>query len=210
MIDMYTILITGSRKMTPKMIGAVRKNMNSPQYDAVTMIERQGKIKPILEKINMVGSYYRKTKRETKLKNREEYKNLYSTEIKWLKDNLNLLKDDKFMIDMYTILVTGSRKMTPKMIESVRKNMNSPQYDTVQMIERQEKIKPILEKINMVLTLVKEVDEGKDDYYVKNYSAKPFVTSIMSQLKTRGKLSEKQMTGLNKVYKKYIKMKEKK
>ena len=155
----------------------------------------------------MVASYYRKTKPETKLKNREEYKNLYSTEIKWLKDNLNLLKDDKFMIDMYTILITGSRKMSPKMITAVRTNMNSPQYDYVTMIERQEKIKPILEKINMVLELVKEVDEGKDDYYVKNYSAKPFVTSIMGQLKKRGKLSEKQMAGLNKVYKRYMKMK---
>ena len=155
----------------------------------------------------MVASYYRKTKPETKLKNREEYKNLYSTEIKWLKENLNLLKDDKFMIDMYTILVTGSRKMSPKMIEAVRKNMNSPQYDTVAMIERQEKIKPILEKIHMVLELVKWVDEGKDDYYIKNYSAFSFVTSIMNQLKTRGTLTEKQMTGLNKVYKRYMKMK---
>ena len=154
--------------------------------------------------------FYRKTKPETKLKNREEYKNLYSTEIKWLKDNLNLLKDDKFMIDMYTILVTGSRKMTPKMIAAVRENMNSPQYDYVTMIKRQEKIKPILEKIHMVLELVKEVDEGKDDYYIKNYSAKPFVTSIMGQLKKRGNLSEKQMAGLNKVYKKYMKMKENK
>ena len=154
--------------------------------------------------------YYRKTKPETKLKNREENKKLYSTEIKWLKDNLNLLKDDKFMIDMYTILVTGSRKMTPKMIESVRKNMNSTQYDTVKMIERQEKIKPILEKIHMVLELVKEVDEGKDAYYVKNFSALSFVTSIMGQLKKRGRLSEKQMGGLNKVYKKYMKMKENK
>ena len=114
------------------------------------------------------------------------------------------------MIDMYTILITGSRKMTPKMIESVRKNMNSPQYDTIKMIERQEKIKPILEKIHMVLELVKEVDEGKDDYYVKNYSALSFVKSIKSQLKKRGKLSEKQMAGLNKVYKKYTKMKENK
>ena len=158
-----------------------------------------------------MASYgYHKTKPETKLKNREEYKNLYLTEIKWLKDNLNLLKDDKFMIDMYTILITGSRKMTPKMIEAVRKAMNSPQYDTIKMIERQEKIKPILEKINMVLTLVKEVDEGKDDYYVKNFSALSFVTSIMNQLKKRGKLSEKQMAGLNKVYKRYIKMKENK
>ena len=155
-------------------------------------------------------NYYRKPSPETKLKNREEYKKLYSTEIKWLKDNLNLLKDDKFMIDMYTILITGSRKMSPKMIEAVRRNMNSPQYDTVAMIERQEKIKPILEKIHMVLSLVKEMDEGKDEYYIKNYSPLSFVTSIMNQLKTRGKLSEKQMAGLNKVYKKYMKMKENK
>ena len=158
----------------------------------------------------MVGSYYRKAKPETLLNNREEYKKLYSTEIKWLKENLNLLKDDKFMIDMYTILVTGSRKMSPKMITAVRTNMNSPQYDVVTMIERQEKIKPILEKIHMVLSLVKEMDEGKDEYYIKNYSPLSFVTSIMNQLKTRGKLSEKQMAGLNKVYKKYIKMKENK
>ena len=158
----------------------------------------------------MVGSYYRKAKPETQQKNREEYKKLYSTERKWLGDNLELLKDDKFMMDMYTILITGSRKMSPKMIEAVRRNMNSPQYDTVQMIERQEKIKPILEKIHMVLELVKEVDEGKDAYYVKNYSALSFVSSIMGQLKKRGKLSEKQMAGLNKVYKKYIKMKENK
>ena len=155
-------------------------------------------------------AFYRAPKPETKLKNREENMKLYSTEIKWLKENLNLLKDDKFMIDMYTILITGSRKMTPKMIEAVIKNMNSPQYDTVHMIERQEKIKPILEKIHMVLELVKEVDEGKDDYYVKNYSALSFVSSIMGQLKKRGKLSEKQMAGLNKVYKKYMKMKENK
>ena len=158
----------------------------------------------------MVSSYYRNTKPETQLKNREENMKLYSTEIKWLKENLTLLKDDKFMMDMYTILVTGSRKMTPKMITAVRTNMNSPQYDVVTMIERQEKIKPILEKIQMVLELVKEVDEGKDDYYIKNYSPLSFVTSIMNQLKGRGTLSEKQMAGLNKVYKKYMKMKENK
>ena len=154
-----------------------------------------------------MNKFYRKTSPETKRKNREEYKNLYITEIKWLKDNLTLLKDDKFMIDMYTILITGSRKMTPKMIEAVRKNMNSPQYDTVTMIERQEKIKPILEKIQMVRDLVWEMDYEKNEYFLKEYSAINFVDSIMKQLKKRGKLSEKQMTGLNKVYKKYMKMK---
>ena len=158
----------------------------------------------------MVGSYYRKANLGTKLKNLDEFKKLYSPEIKWMKENLYLIEHDKFMMDMYMILITGSRKMTPKMIGAVRMNMNSLQYDTVRMIERQEKIKPILEKINMVLELVKKVDEGKDDYYIKNYSPLSFVTSIMNQLKGRGTLTEKQMGGLNKVYKKYIKMKENK
>ena len=153
---------------------------------------------------------YKKASPETMKKNIKEYEEKYSDEMKWLKDNFSLIKDNKFMLSMYTILITGSRKMTPKMVEAVRKNMNSPQYDTIHMIERQEKIKPILEKIQMVLELVKEVDEGKDDYYIKNYSPLSFVTSIMGQLKKRGKLSEKQMAGLNKVYKKYMKMKENK
>ena len=153
----------------------------------------------------MVGSYYRKTKPETKLKNREEYKNLYSTEIEWLKDNLFLLKDDKFMIDMYTILITGSRKMTSKMIEAVRKNMNSPKYDMVKMIERKEKMKPILEKINRVWELVAEIDEGKNDWYLTNYSALPFVNSLKEQFERNAMLSEKQMNALNSVFKKYKK-----
>ena len=72
---------------------------------------------------SMVASYYRKSSPETKRKNREEYKKLYLNEIQWFKDNLHLLKDDKFMIDMYTILITGSRKMTPKMVEVIRTNM---------------------------------------------------------------------------------------
>ena len=54
-----------------------------------------------------------------------------------------------------------------------------------------------------VLTLIKEVDEGKDEYYIKNYSATPFMKSVMNQLKSKGSLSEKQMSAINKVYKKY-------
>ena len=106
---------------------------------------------------------------------------------------------------MYTILITGSRKMTPKMVEVIRTNMKSPQYDPIQMIKRQEKIKPILEKINKVLTLVQEKDKDKAEYYLKNYSAIPFVKSIMKQLKSKGTLTEKQMEALNKVYKRYNK-----
>ena len=43
------------------------------------------------------------------------------------------------------------------------------------------------------------------DYYKNNYSALGFVKSVKEQLIKNGKLSEKQMQGLNKVYKRYNK-----
>ena len=54
-------------------------------------------------------------------KNRETYAKLYPNEIKWLKENLQTLTEtkNKFMIDMYTVLITGSRKITPKMATSI-------------------------------------------------------------------------------------------
>ena len=81
--------------------------------------------------------YYRKPKPETMKKNREEYKKIYSKEIAWCKENINLLKGNKFLVDMYAILITGSRKMTPKMIGAVQKAMTNPMYDKIQRIERE-------------------------------------------------------------------------
>tara|TARA_Y100000034_G_C6764003_1_gene340489 strand:- start:298 stop:783 length:486 start_codon:yes stop_codon:yes gene_type:complete len=146
---------------------------------------------------------YKKASPETMKKNIKEYEEKYSDEMKWLKDNFSLIKDNKFMMSMYTILITGSRKMTPKMIESVRKNIKSPKYDPIKMIERKEKMKPIIEKINRVWELVAEIDEDRNDYYLANFSALPFVDSIKKQAIDNGYLSEKQLKALNKVYKKY-------
>ena len=146
---------------------------------------------------------YKKTSPETMKKNIKEYEEKYSDEMKWLKDNFSLIKDNKFMLSMYTILITGSRKMTPKMIESVRKNIKSPKYDPIKMIERKEKMKPIIEKINRVWEIVAEIDEDRNDYYLANFSALPFVDSIKKQAIDNGYLSEKQLKALNKVYKKY-------
>ena len=138
-------------------------------------------------------------------KNREEYKTKYAVEIKWFKDNFSAVKGNSFMMDMYEILLTGKRKMTDKMVEAVRKNMKSPKYNEIAMIERKEKMIPILEKINRVWELVAEVDEGKGDYYLANFSALPFVNSLKEQFEKNYQLSEKQMGALNKVYKKYKK-----
>ena len=138
-------------------------------------------------------------------KNRDFYRENFKSEIEWFKNNLELIKDDKFLIDMYTILITGSRKMTPKMVEAIRKGMKNPMYDKVKRIERMEKIQPILEKIEFIRMLVENTDRDKDQYYKNNYSALGFVESVKKQLMLNGKLSEKQMQGLNKVYKRYNK-----
>ena len=152
-----------------------------------------------------MNRFYRKPKPETMKKNREEYYKLYSKEIEWCKNNLELIKEDKFLVDMYTILVSGSRKMTPKMIGAVKKAMTNPMYNEVSRIERMNKIQPILEKIQMVYSIVEDTDKDKADYYKNNYSALGFVKSVKKQLMKNGKLSEKQMEGLNKVYKRYTK-----
>ena len=147
--------------------------------------------------------YYRKPKPETMKKNREEYKKIYSKEIAWCKENINLLKGNKFLVDMYAILITGSRKMTPKMIGAVQKAMTNPMYDPIKRIEKTQKMQPIIDKINRVWELVAEIDEEKDNYYLENFSALPFVNSIKEQAQKNLRLSEKQLTALNKVYKKY-------
>ena len=147
--------------------------------------------------------YYRKPKPETMKKNREEYKKIYSKEIAWCKENINLLKGNKFLVDMYSILITGSRKMSPKMIGAVQKAMTNPMYDPIKRIEKTQKMQPIIEKINRVWELVAEIDEEKDNYYLENFSALPFVNSIKDQAQKNLRLSEKQLTALNKVYKKY-------
>ena len=107
--------------------------------------------------------------------------------------------------DMYGILITGKRKMTPKMVGAVQKAMTNPMYDTVKRIERMDKIQPILSKIELVRSIVEAKDKDKSDWWKNSYSALPFVKSVKQQLMKNGKLSEKQMQALNKVYKRYNK-----
>ena len=150
-----------------------------------------------------MNRFYKKPKPETMKKNREFYRENFEEEIKWFKENLELIKGDKFLMDMYLILITGNRKMTPKMVEAVRKGMKNPMYNQVTRIERMEKIKPILEKIHMVKSIVQEKDKDKSDWWRNKYSSMNFVTSVEKQLQRNGKLSKKQMEGLNKIYKRY-------
>ena len=113
-----------------------------------------------------------------------------------MKDNLKTLTHkNKFLVDMYTILVTGSRKVTPKMesaiVNGVIKCKNSPLYNPVLQTEAIEKLKPILEKIVMVERLAES----------KNDKAQTFVRSVKQYVQMNYRITKKQMEGLNKVYK---------
>ena len=148
--------------------------------------------------------FYRKPSNETMEKRKLEYAEKYEKEIKWLSTNELALKES-FLSDMLRVLKTGNRPFSEKMHNAVSKSMNNPKYDMIKMIERKDKMKPILEKINRVWEIVAEVDEGKNDWYLANYSALPFVNSLKEQFERNAMLSEKQMNALNSVFKKYKK-----
>ena len=130
-------------------------------------------------------------------KNRETYAEAYKDEIKWFKDNLQTLTQtkNKFLIDMYTILVTGSRKITPKMesaiINGITKCKSNPNFNEDARTEAEAKLKPILEKIVMVERLAEK----------KNDKAQTFVRSVKQYVQMNYRITKKQMEGLNKVYK---------
>jgi len=144
-----------------------------------------------------MNRFYRKPKPETMQKNREEYAKLYKDEIKWFKENLQTLTEtkNKFMIDMYTVLITGSRKLTPKMesaiINGISRCKNNPKFNTVLQIEAEAKLKPILEKIAMVEKLAES----------KNDKALGFIQNVREYVTNNYRVTKKQMEALNKVYK---------
>ena len=144
-----------------------------------------------------MNRFYRKPKPETMQKNRDFYKTAFKEEMSWLKDNVQTLTKNKhkFLIDMYTILITGSRKVTPKMAEAIKKSIekckNSPVYNSDLKEEAQLKIKPIIEKIIFVEQLAKQ----------KGDRALEFVQNVKEYVKNNYRITKKQMAGLNKVYK---------
>ena len=141
--------------------------------------------------------FYRKPKPETMRKNRETYAEAYKDEIKWFKENVQTLQQtkNKFLIDMYQILITGSRKLTPKMesaiINSIEKCKNNPLFNEELREEADEKLKPILSKINVVMAMAE----------AKNDKALDFIKSVDKYVRNNYRITKKQMEGLNKVYK---------
>ena len=144
-----------------------------------------------------MNPFYRKPKPETMKKNREIARTQYKEEMEWLKDNLDTLTKtkNKFMIEMYTILISGGRKITPKMADAIKNGIerckNNPKFNPVLKTEAEAKLKPILEKIAMVERLA----ESKGD------RALEFIQNVKEYVKNNYRVTKKQMTALNKVYK---------
>ena len=145
----------------------------------------------------MMNRFYRKPKPETVRKNREVYADLFKEEIEWFKENIQTVQKskNKFLVDMYTIMITGSRKITPKMATAIRNSIekckNNPLYNPELKTEAMEKLKPILEKIVMVERLAES----------KNDKAQTFVRSVKQYVQMNYRITKKQMEGLNKIYK---------
>jgi hypothetical protein len=134
---------------------------------------------------------------------RDEYAVKYSESIKHMKLIANHNPNNSFIQDMYRIMITGSRPITPKMYESIQRIIADPRNDIVKRLEMRSKIKPILERVNLLHQMVVAVDEKKSDVYRDRYSSAKFVESVKQQLETKLRLSEKQMKSLAKVYKRY-------
>ena len=144
-----------------------------------------------------MNPFYRKPKPETMKKNREIARTQYKEEMEWLKDNLDTLTKtkNKFMIEMYTILISGGRKITPKMADAIKNGIerckNNPKFNPVLKTEAEAKLKPILEKIAMVERLAEQ----------KNDKALGFIQNVKEYVKNNYRVTKKQMEALNKVYK---------
>ena len=144
-----------------------------------------------------MNNFYTKPKPETMKKNREVYVDVFEKEIKWLKSNLQTLTltKNKFMIDMYTILITGNRKITPKMANAIKNGVqrckSSPRFNPELQTEAEAKLQPILEKI----AIVERLAESKNDKGLE------FIQNVKQYVKTNYRVTKKQMEALNKVYK---------
>ena len=129
--------------------------------------------------------------------NRDIARTQYKDEMQWLKDNLQTLTKtkNKFIIEMYTILVSGGRKIRPKMGDAIKNGIerckNNPKFNPVLKTEAEAKLKPILEKVVMVERLAEQ----------KGDRALEFVQNVKNYVQTNYRVTKKQMEALNKVYK---------
>ena len=143
------------------------------------------------------NQFYKKPKPSTMKANREIARKHFKKELKWLKDNIDRLTKNKhkFLIEMYMILVTGNRRFTDKMLSATRKSikncMNNPNYNVLLKTEADEKIRPIMAKINIVLIQAES----------KKHNGIKFINSVKDYVLKNYRITPKQIKSLNKIYK---------
>ena len=141
--------------------------------------------------------FYKKPKPSTMKANREIARKHFKKELKWLKDNIDRLTKNKhkFLIEMYMILVTGNRRFTDKMLSATRKSikncMNNPNYNVLLKTEADNKIRPIMAKINIVLIQAES----------KKHNGIKFINSVKDYVLKNYRITNKQMESLNRIYK---------
>jgi len=141
--------------------------------------------------------FYKKPKPSTMKANREIARKHFKKELKWLKDNIDRLTKNKhkFLIEMYMILVTGNRRFTDKMLSATRKSikkcMNNPNYNVLLKTEADNKIRPIMAKINIVLIQAES----------KKHNGIKFINSVKDYVLKNYRITPKQIKSLNKIYK---------
>ena len=134
---------------------------------------------------------------ETRTKNIDIAKKHFMKEIQWIKDNEEaiIMYKHKFLQEMYVILTSGNRRFTEKMALATRKSikncMKNPNYNILVKTEAEEKIKPILEKINIVLIQAED----------REHNGIRFINSIKDYVSKNYRITTKQMESLNKIYK---------
>jgi hypothetical protein len=93
------------------------------------------------------------------------------------------------------ILVTGNRRFTDKMLSATRKSIekckNNPNYNILIKAEADDKIRPILAKINIVLIQAES----------KGHRGIGFIESIKDYVLKNYRITPKQMESLNRIYK---------
>ena len=146
--------------------------------------------------LTRMSKFYRKPKPETMKKNRESYAEIFKDEIKWCKENLQTLTEtkNKFMIEMYAILVSGGRKITPKMENAINKiiKRNSPE----EQFKRDEWVEKVVPKMIMVREMIAQTS-WTEGYRSGSYR---FINSVIDQAKARKSLSQKQMEAVSNLY----------
>ena len=66
-----------------------------------------------------MNRFYKKPSADKMKERREENKKLYLKEMTWFKENMSMIKGDKFLLEMYAILVSGGRPMSEKISSKI-------------------------------------------------------------------------------------------